>query len=303
MPTATTSKLIGIESATINKEGQDSITMRYLVQFDRVQSDPYAGLVLAQAANPDPIPLLRAAFGTSGQSANIFVTSIQPSVAKENRNVYFYDVVYAAPEPNQQTPLQQNNNPLLRPGVRNIEYIASEWVIDQAKNVEALSNGNGNGGTRSAFTLAPIVNAAGKRPDEPKVDTEYNPVLTYSKNYASLGAIDSLNQAYQRTTNSDTVFGYGVRRLKYLVTESLGQQFENGFEFWPGTTRVEVKRTTDIIIDNVGYDYWDSTESKHVRADNQGEPINLSMSGDKDSSKTTITYRYLEDKPYLALFG
>ena len=300
---STTSKLIGIESATLNKEGQDSITMRYLVQFDDMQSDPYTSLALAQAATPEPIPALRAPFGTTGQGQNIFVTAIQPSVAKENRTVYFYDVVYAAPEPNQQTPLQQNNNPLLRPGVRNIEYIASEWVIDQARNVEALPSGDGKGGSRAANTLAPIVNAAGKRADSEKVDTEYNPVLTYSKNYATLSAIDALNKGYQRTTNSDAVFGYEVRRLKYLVTESLGQQFENGFEYWPGVTRVEVKRTTDLTIDNVGYDYWNPATEEHIRVENNAEPINLTMSGGKDSVKTTITYRHLEGKAYLTLFG
>jgi len=314
---ATTSNLVSLTTSTFDKGGQDRFTLRYLVEFDTRPTNPYTALAIAQlfSTTPDAVPRLRAVY--PGRS-NIFVSSIAATPTNETRAVYYYDVTYAVPEPNAQEPFNQDPNPTLRPGQRNIEYIASEYVIDAARNVQVLPHGDGDGGSRGAGVLGPIVNAAGKREDSPKVDTEYNAVLVWTKNYATLGAIDTLNQTYQRTTNSDEVLGYDPHRLKYLVTESLGQQFEGEFEYWIGQTRVEVKKTTDLIIDNVGYEYWQPAvpaaqpdplpagfkTAIDLDENPMSEPINLKLDGDKGGTHVaTITYEHLTEKNYGPLFA
>lgn len=312
---ATTSNLQGITATDFDNEGQDRFTLRYLVRFDTIQTDPYAALALALAASPDPVPQLRTNYGTR---QNIFVESINAIATTENRLHYYYDVVYAVPPVGNQNTGQQDPDPTQRPGERNIEYIASEYVVTQARNVEALPHGDGKGGARAANTLGPIVNAAGKRPDEPIIDTEYNGVLVFTKNYASLGAIDALNRQYQRTTNNSSTLGYEPRRLKYLVTESLGETFEGEQAYWPGQTRVEIKKTTDFIMDNVGYEYWEETvpfgeesapdpgfrRARDKNGDTMAEPINLQLDGNKGGDNTeTITYRHLAEINYNPLFG
>lgn len=310
----TTSNKKTFPSAAFLNTGIDTIVERYEVTFDTVQTSPYDALTEAQAVTttPDPVPKLRTVY--PGKT-NIFCTQISPTITDESRKQYYYDVTYQTPEPNSQGPLQQAPNPNDRPGQRNIEYIASEYVVHQARNVEALPHGNGSGGDRAANTIGPIVNAAGKRPDEPIVDTEYNGVLVFTKNYPTLGAIDSLNNTYRRTTNDSLTLGvYPERTLKYLVTESLGQQFEGDIEYWPGQTRIEIK-STDLILDNVGYDYWDDNADSGaggwVRAkggengdEDLAEPINLDLDGFKGGDHTTtITYRHLEPVDYGPLFS
>ena len=314
---ATKSNLTGLTTATFDDEGKDRFTLRYLVEFDTRPTNPYTALAIAQlfSTTPDPVPRLRSVY--PGRT-NIFVSSTQATPTTESRAVFYYDVTYSVPDANEQNPPNQDPNPVLRPGQRNIEYVASEYVIDAARNVQLLPHGDGDGRERKAGTLGPIVNAAGKREDSPKVDTEYNAVLVWTKNYTSLGAIDNFNKTYQRTTNSDEVLGYGAHRLKYLVTESLGQQFEGEFEYWIGQTRVEVKKTTDLIIDNVGYDYWQPAvlaarpdpipagfkTAVDIDDNPMSEPINLKLDGDKGGTHvTTITYEHLTEMAYAPLFA
>src|SRR5690606_8689113 len=128
------------------------------------------------------------------------------------------------------------------------------------------------------------------------------------KNFASLADIVNRNRDFEDTTNSGTVQGYATRRLEYLLTESEGQRFENGIEFWPGVTSILARKTTDIQLDNVGYDYWDTGKEDWVRVQDAdgndvADPINLKLDGDKGGdTSTTISYRYLEPKSYGSLF-
>ena len=292
-------------SGTLTHNHRDSISEVYLAIYDDVQSDIYTAMDLAQNASPNPLPLRRGMY-PGAPLGNIFCQSLTPAFTSETRKAILWTASYGPPEKGEDDS-HQGNNPLLRPPVLNVEYIESEYVIDQAENVEALSHGDGKGGARAAGTSGPIVNAAGKRADEPAVDTQRNAVLVVQRNFAALSDIVSLNETYQRTTNSDTVEGFSVRRLKYLVTESSGSEVENNVTFWPGTTRIEVKKTTDFIIDNVGYEYWNATASNWSRAkDKDGaftaEPINLKRDGDQGGDNTTtITYRHLDAVAYATL--
>lgn len=287
---------------------KDEITVEYHATLDSPESDPLTVLTLMQMYGPNPLPFRRSPYLGIGSLYNLMCTNIELRPDEKSLSVWYATVTFGPP-PTGEDEEQANENPLARPPIFNIEYIEAEYVVEKAKNVEALSHGDGNGGNRAADTLGPIVNGAGRRSDEPLMDVERNSVLIIQKNFSSLGAIADLNTTYQRTTNSDSVTvgssTVTARRLQYQVTESLGKQIENGIEFWPGVTRIELKKTTDRILDNVGYDYWNGSEIAPFLVDNErpGEPINLNRDGTANGDYTeTITYRHLTEVAYASLF-
>lgn len=304
---ADTSSLIGY-SFTETADGQDSLTATYRVEYDSIPATAYSALARARAASGSPVPPRRHQYSspTAWMYAQSFAMQTQRS--DDSCKVIDWAVSYG-PAPAGETPeTYLPENPLNRPPVYNVQYMDIEEVIDKAKNVGALPHGDGAGGNRADGTEGPIVNAAGKRPDEPLVRTARLEVLVVTKNYPTLAAIVNRNRAYKNTTNSDTPQGYGARELRYQLTESHGEQFENGYRFWPGTTTILAEKTTDLIIDNVGYEFWNAAESDWERVkDFEGnfvaEPINLKIDGDKGgTTTTTITYRDLNAVAYSGLF-
>lgn len=294
---------------TFSYDFKDSITVDYHATLDANETDPLTVLSLMQMAGPNPLPVRRQPYLGYGSTYNLMCTSIEVRPDKDSQSVWWATVTYGPPPPGEDED-QQNENPLARPAIFNIEYIETEYVVEKAKNVEQLSHGDGNGGDRPASTLGPIVNGAGRRSDEPLMDVERNSVLIIQRNFASLAAIADLNTTYQRTTNSDSVTvgsaTVTARRLQYQCTESLGKQIENGIEFWPGITRIELKKTTDRILDNVGYDYWDGAQIAPFLVDNErpGEPVNLKRDGTANGTNTeTITYRHLAEVAYSSLMS
>ncbi len=305
---ATTSVLKSI-GGSISADYFDTVTHVYEVTYDSVPTNLHAAYEAGKEATGSPLPGRgQILSGSSGLYAGTITP--EPTVV---RNIWLWTVTYTRPQPDQLTALSQPGglatNPLLIPPVYNIQYMDREVVIEEAKNVEALSHGDGKGGNRAADTLGPIVNAAGKRPDEPLMDTERLEILVITRNYPTLAHIVNLNRTYKRSTNSDEVQGYQARELRYLLTESSGVQNMNGIEYWPGTTTILAEKTTDTTVDNVGYEYWDSTASDWKRAvdgDSQpmSEPINLKLDGDQGGDNTTtITYRHLTAIAYAPLLS
>jgi hypothetical protein len=302
MATCTLQKITG----TGDRKGKHSVTHTYLYLGDSVIENPLDAIAQAQSTGPRPAP----GYGAQLTNYFMFCQTIQADHTSERRDSWLINATFGVPESGEDEEQQEQPNPLNRPPVYDIQYIEQEYVIEQAKNVEALTGG---GATRAANTLGPIENAAKRRPDEPIVDTERNAVVVIEKNYATLGAIMALNETYKRTCNSDScnVGGQSIsaRRLKYMVTRSLGRQQEGDIVYYPGVTEIELKKTTDLMVDNVGYEYWDVANSKHVRAkDGDGEhaadPVNLKLDGDLNTgAKTTITYRHLEEVAYASFFS
>lgn len=283
----------------------DSVTELWKVYYDSIPTDYYNAEVRAHAAG---LPGRRTPY-TDVSLVPTYVTQVDGGpVSSDNRAVWAWTVTYTTPPP-VEFGVFSTVAPISRAAVYDIRYLERERVLDKARNVAALSHGDGKGGNRAANTLGPIVNAAGKRPDEPIVVTERLPVLVIRKNYATLAEIAGLNNTYFNTTNSDTVQSvYGPRSLRYLLTTSLGQLQENGTSYFPAETEVVVEGSTDLTLDNVGYEYWDAAAANWVRAkdkdgDPTGEPINLKTDGDKGGDNTTtLTYRYLSAVPYASLF-
>jgi hypothetical protein len=294
-------------TGTDEYRGQGSVVHEYLFLGDAVTDNPLSAIAIARTAGPHPLPPRGAVLA----GTNFIAREAVAVQTGERRDSFAITVNFSPPDPGEDEGSQSIENPLERPTVYDIQYIEQEYVVDKARNVEALSHGDGKGANRAANTLGPIVNAAGKRPDEPIVDTERNAIIVIERNYATLGAIMALNETYQRTTNSDaiTIGGESVdaRRLKYLVTRSNGRQVENEIEYYRGTTEIELKKTTDRILDNVGYDYWDGAQvSRYTDPTGEfpAEPINLKLDGTEDGDNTTtITYRYLEPVAYASFFA
>lgn len=305
MATCTLKKTSGVEGP----RGQDSATVVYELETTTIIESPLEAIALARGASGRPVPQRNSMFPNSF----IFAQTFNATRNELNRLYWEITVEYSPPPKGEDEQQQEEDNPLLRPPVYDIQYVEQEYVVEQARNVEELTGGF----TRPVGREAPICNAAFRRPDEPIVDTERNGVIVVERNYATLGAIMSLNETYQRTCNSDTLTIGGEtinpRRLKYLVTRSGGKQVENGVTYYPGTTEIEIKKTTDLIIDNVGYEYWDPNvgdNGAYVRAkdgndDFAAEPVNLDMDGTLLTSgeKTTITYRHLEEVAYATFFA
>ena len=301
---STLEKVSGIAKGDYN----DSVTLAYRVTYDSVPTNYYDALARAQAANGTPVPVRRVKYAST-PGINIYAQNFNGApVSNEKRSQWVWSVEFQRPPAGSPQNDDYSDDPLNWPVEYNVEYIDREYVIEKAKNVSALSHGDGNGGNRGALTLGPIVNAAGKRPDEPIVETERLEVLVIKKNYASLSEITTRNRTYKRTTNSDSTQGYTARQLRYLLTESLGRQFEGATEYWPGVTKILAEKSTDLTLDNVGYEYWDGAANNWARAkDKDGndtaEPIKLALDGDKGgTTTTTISYRHLDEVAYASLF-
>lgn len=302
-----------IQSSTIEETRGpgDSVTRIYLVDvggdFDEVTS--------LSVAHTLGLPRIRVQLGSTG----LFVGNVHGDRTKERRDHWLYTVTFNQLPPGEDQ-TQQNENPLLRPPIAGLKYIDREYVVKKARNVEALgAQFQAKQGYRAADTLGPIVNGALRRPDEPIVRTERVGVITIDRNYAALGQIFSLNKTFKRSTNSDTVafagHSFSARELKYECTHEGGRQVQNGIAFYPGVTEITIEDTTDLILDNVGFEYWEAGAFKPTRAldkDNQptAEPINLTLSGRRlddeggtGDSTTQITYRDLTLLAYSSFFS
>ena len=288
-------------SCQTGPKGTGSATYKYELITDSVIISPLTALAISRGLG---VP----AHGVRLDDANWYALNFSVDRNPANRS-HWYVTAQFTPPPEGEDQTQQTQNPLARPPVYDIQYIEQEYVIKEAKNVQNLTYGAG----RAPNTLGPIVNGLLRRPDEPVVDTERNCIIVIEKNYASLGAIMALNEAYQRTCNSDTcnVGGQSItaRRLKYLCTRSGGRQQEGDVVYYPGITEIELKKTTDRILDNVGYEFNNTLLGGISRAttedgDFTGDPVNLDLNGEYIAdSTTTITYRYLTEVAYAGFFS
>ncbi|MEN1682045.1 MAG: hypothetical protein AAGJ46_20890 [Planctomycetota bacterium] len=194
----------------------------------------------------------------------------------------------------------------------NVEYYDTEVPVTDAKCTVDLPHGDGSGGVRPSTEAGPLVNAVGQQHIDRMYRTKRIPVLVVRKNYPKLESITKQNVAFADSTNSDTYKFIGPRRMEYLLTESLGRVVDSGVSgsqnvYWPGVTKIALHKTTDIEIDNVGFQYWDDENSKIVKAvDDDGnepsEPINLNVDGTRNAESNRLVFRDLEEKAYAGLF-
>lgn len=307
---AATSRRIGISGSESMDSQSDSVTLHYEVEYDTAPTNFYDALQLARSASGTPVPARRSLY--SSPSAILLANAFSATIdwKSDKRSTLWKWAVTFSPPPqgdgNGEASIHEN--PLERPPIFNIQYMDVEEVLTEARNVEYLARGDGTGSARAIGTLGPIVNAAGIRPDEPIMRTKRQAVIVIQKNFPTLAAITERNDEYEDSTNDGTVHGYTIRKLEYQLTESLGMQVENGYTFWPGVTSILIKKSTDLKLDNVGYQYWTVPDGELVRAkDSEGdftaEPVNLTVAGALSTDGPhPLTWRHLTEKNYAPLF-
>lgn len=288
-------------SCDTGPKGTGSATFKYELETDSVILSPLTALAIGRGLG---VPQ----HGAQLDDAYWFAQNFKTVRNESNRKFWFIDAIFSPP-PEGEDDAQQVENPLERPAVYDVQYIEKEIVIREARNRQAF----GAVFTRAIGTLGPIVNAAYRRPDEPIVDTVRNAVIVIEKNYATLGAIMSLNETFQLTTNSDTctVGGESIaaNRLKYLGTFSGGRQQEGDVVYYPGRTEIELMKSTDRTLDNVGYEFWNPTAEEYERAKDKDEeytadPVNLDLGGEfGGDTLTTIDWYYLQEVAYATFFS
>lgn len=279
-----------------------TITKMYLYDYESTTDDVNAVLAAAQAETSSPVPYPNQQYAVG---VGLYATNFNLVPTGESSKDWVITVTWSAPSEGSLSNL--DIHPLLRPPKTSINFIEKEVVIEQARNVEAL----GYQGARAANTPGPIVNGALGEPGEPLLDTEWDGVINIRRWVSDINAVLTLNKTYNRTCNSDTVFGstlqglFPPRTLKYQVSQSSEQQEQDNIPFYEINTSIEILKTTDRTINNVGWKYIDDTgeldDVGNFRGGNAGEPEFLTNAGKITSTPGTITYRHLDEVAYSGL--
>ena len=288
----------------------ESATETYRIEMDSASRDFPGLLFQAQSTTSgwaNPIPLR--GFRFPGNLAYpLFVESYQMQTTDEVERYIDVTVNYTSPKDGEENREDRPTNPLQWPAEYNISWIEEEYVIEEAYNVDPL----GPASNRRQPSFGPVVNGALQEFDEPLVDTRRYPVLQITWNVSSLGSVIALNETFQGSTNKDTFLGAQPRRCKYLVAETSGKQVANDVTYYPMTVTVAVLRTTERLVNNVGWNYRTASGElapAKVNDEESGElvrpsePIFLKLDGAKADKGTApvVRYRYLRELNYSQL--
>lgn len=304
---------------TADYQGQ-AVTETFNIFMSGDGDHDFPGLIVKAAAASALFPDLGDPWPTNA-GFGLFAKSFAFKVKEEKnlQSVWECTVNYLPLQPGEPSTENTSTNPLGWPATYWLEWVEYEQAITKARNVEAFTGGF----TRAAGTLGPVVNTAFQEFEEGLFDTVRDAVLVVKKNVATLSDVIARNRDFQLTTNSDTVLGADPRRMKFLGADSGGKLTANGVNYYEMTTRIQVTKTTDREVNNVGWkELVDGQKLVNIKVpkpgatpDNQGkyadsdmedtpEPLFLDLAGKKKTSGTqTITYRYLEEVPYTPLLS
>ena len=304
-------------SGTFNANWLNTAQITWLLQIDTTSPDPVGmpgnavrlwntkevlehGQLLTPSPTVDPIPLVWSAYDSDDTNNYLFSDVYDVRPVPERADSFMITVNYRTPDKGETL----SGSPLDWPTKYSVQYSDVELPIYVGSNIDALPFGNGEGGNRPAGTIGLITNAAGQIPTEAFKDTWRNAVWVIEKNYETLNAVLAINDSYQWTTNSDTVSGVGPRKLKFLACETSGLQENNGVQYYPAVTTIEVRKTTDLYFSNLGYKYIDDA-GKLTSEDRNGNPIieqiALGIDGKWSDTPIDIGFRYLTETAYAGL--
>ena len=223
-----------------------------------------------------------------------------------------------------------SSSPLTWPKSYWLEWVEYEQAVTQAKNIDAFTGGP----TRPAGTLGPVVNSAYQEFEEGLFDTVREAVLCVKQNVATLASVINIQATYGGTCNADTVYGVGPRRYKFLGVEASSELIGNGIKYYECTVRVQLTKTTDRFMNNVGWkafppaaaagvtdivpcmvpeiqykedgtpDIDPATNKALTKKVQVSEPVFLDLAG-RQAEKTPlkIGYRYLDEVNYASLIS
>lgn len=294
-------------SAVLRHDYADEV-VKETYRIEMNSADRAFGTLLAQAQSTtsgwaNPLPLRGARYHAS--TYPVFVDTYEMQTNEVREDHIDVEVTYTSLRPGEEQRQDRPANPLQWPAEYNISWIEEEYVIEEAYNVDAL----GPAATRRQPSFGPVVNGALQEFDEPLVDTRRYPVLHITWNVPVLGSVIALNETFQGTTNKDTFLGAQPRRCKYLVAETAGRQVANDIAYYPMTVTVAVLKSTERLVNNVGWNYRtaggklaaakviDEESGELVRP---SEPIFLKLDGTKAAEGTApvVRYRYLREVNY-----
>lgn len=289
-----------------NRYTDESISARYIITLDAASDDWPTILEQAQAISGggNTAPPLRGESWPTNPGYGLYAKRFTMRLENAENSLLrvLLDVSYLPLDAGEPDPGTSPDNPLFWPAEYDIQYAEEEFVVEQAKNVEAFTGAGGYG--RPAGTLGPVTNSAGDETEEPLVDVERVAVVKIVKNVPNLDTIVSVNTNYARTTNSDNFLGAGPRRAKFIGAESGGKQNANGIIYYPMTVSVAIHKTTDRVVNNVGWNNLDFDGKKvkyTVNNDDPSSPQFLTLSGGRTTAVTKVTYRYLDEVSYAGL--
>lgn len=289
-------------TATWNGNIQDTVTHHFLYDHGAITADIEAVVNSAKVSGPNPIPSRRARLSATSL---LFAEEFIAEQSTDNRSYWEMTVQY------QTTQVQgvpggisqyRDMHPLAWPPQARLEFIEKYFVIEEARNVQAITAGTG----RPSLTLGPIVNGARQELQEQMLDITRDGVVVVSQNVSSLDIVIDRNAYYQLSTNDATIslFGrsFGPRTLKYLGTDSGSEQYFDGIPYFPIETRIAIQKTTDRRIQSTGWKYYNDDSNLVNAADDNddpsGEPYFIGLDGKKSDTEVSIDYRYLDEKDY-----
>lgn len=296
---------------------QERISETYRIQLAKPSRDFPAILLDAQRPHwTDPVPLRGQLYPHTSIYA-IYAETFEMSILDANQHFIDCEVNYTSLEPGEQDRDEKDDNPLNWPPEFSIDWVEEEVPITHAYNVQTL----GPTGQRPP-SFGPVVNGALREFDEPLMRTTRYAVVRIKYNVAQLETAININELYQGTTNNSVLVLFsgttiGERQAEFLVAETSGRQKVNDIEYYEMTISIAVRRTTDRIINNVGWVAWDWAANNNngdfvnikvadAATGNQelpSEPQFLNLDGTKAAPGVTptVTYRYLEGVDYSPL--
>jgi len=231
---------------------------QYLIETNNVndlQIDVYLG---ALTSTPDPLPKIGAKYHvTNDQDNNAFLLGAQLKRYEEekgSRRHWLADCNWGPPEPGQGTTFAEN--PLNRPAKYSLEWANYTRVLE------------------TDISGKPVLNSADDLFEAIEQD-DARPVLVVTKNEWPLEIIIANAIAYKNAVNSDTFHGAGPRQAKMESITSGQLLFENGYDFYNVTYRIQFNDTFwDMKLVDRGRQCYDRPKTDSID-DGMGGMIKL----------------------------
>ncbi len=210
------------------------------------------------------------------------VTNIAPRQDDDNPFVWEVVVTYSTLSEDKD---EQDPNPLLRPAdiVMTSEtlQVAAEGIPKDDRNREDTQ------------LEGPIATAAGELFDPPPMKDVSRPVLTITRNEATIDSVFLME--FADTVNAETFFGAQPRQLK-MSAPQFRSVFENGLQFWNVTYQMTFRVETwdSQLINNGSYHFVAGTTDGETvgfgHVDGAAKLGNLTSDGFKLAFGAAITY-------------
>lgn len=301
---ATTSKLKR-EGRTMRLNGiKSTYTATFRVITDTLVTSPIIALVESTSASPNAVPLYGATYNLgTGVTDDFDLGSfaqdydVKDAGGTDTTNLWDITVTWRPFDSSPHSPTDRGTTPVDRAVRYTMEFIETQEIVSNAWNVAAIN-------TRAANTLGPIINSAGEQFHDAVIEDDKVLVLVAKKNFLTLEHVAAYHRYFNRTLNSDTIYGYTAHKAKFLSVE-LGEVINEQYggasvPYYPATIKIAFKDTEWYLpVVNKGMKVRPSAGAEAVGARDKNNhpvssPILLAANGTALPDGTignTISYR------------